>query len=690
MRRLLALALPVILVALAHGQEAQAPRSSTQISRAPAFTPAQLTALPTEAWLTNGGDLFNRRYSPLNQITRDNVAGLKGVWRTRLGGSGLGDKYSGEAQPIVFEGVIYVVTGADDVFAVSVDTGQILWTYHANLDPANDVVCCGWTSRGVALGEGKVYVGQLDGKLVALDQQSGAVTWSVQAERWQEGFSITSAPLYYDGLVITGFAGAEYGIRGRVKAYDASDGALVWTFYTVPGPGEIGHDTWPQDNDVWQRGGASVWQTPAVDPELGLIYFSTGNPGPDFSGAVRKGDNLFSSSIVAVEAKTGTYRWHFQQVHHDLWDYDAPSPVVLFDIEIDGRMRKAAAEPGKTGWVYILDRATGEPLIGINERPVPQNPRQATSPTQPYPVGDAFVPQSIAIAPEGFQLVNGGRIFTPFDEQSVVAKPGQGGGANWPPSSYDPTTGYLYVCAQDRTGIFTGGAQTDEPHTPGDLYIGGAFGSVTWGVTGIFSALDMRTNTLVWQQQWPERCYSGSVTTAGGLVFIGRGDGRFTALDATDGTLLWQFQTGAGVNAPATVFEHRGRQHVVVFSAGNLFAGTPRGDSLWLFSLPGHLGPVDPPGVQPAASTTPPGPVADGPADLVNGRAVFQSVCSACHGVNGEGGHGGGPPLSAITNPAEVTRVLNEGRNLMPAFGQTLSTQDIRDVVAHVTEGLPR
>ena len=582
----------VCAVTLARGQAPQPSQAS--IVPAPAFTGRDLAALPTTGWPTNGGDLFNRRYSPLTQITPDNVAGLKGVWRTRLNGSGTGVKYSGEAQPLVHEGVLYVVTGADDVFAVSVDSGEVLWTYTANLDPAIDVICCGWTSRGVGLGDGKVYVGQLDGKLVALDQRSGAVVWSVQAERWQEGFSITSAPVYYDGLVITGFAGAEYGIRGRVKAFDAQKGSLAWTFYTIPGPGEVGHDTWPKGSDVWRKGGASVWQTPAVDPDLGLLYFSTGNPGPDFNGSVRAGDNLFSSSIVAVGARDGRYRWHFQQVHHDLWDYDAPSPVVLFDIEVGGRPRKALAQPGKTGWVYILDRVTGRPLLGITERPVPQESRQATSRTQPYPVGDAFVPQAISIPPEGFRVVNQGRIFTPFWTEPIVAKPGQGGGANWPASSYDPRTGYLYVCASDRTGIFRGGDKDVVAPPEGDEYIGGAFGSVPFGVTGIFAALDMHTNTLVWQQQWPARCYSGSVTTAGGLVFVGRNDGRLTALDSRDGTLRWAFQTGAGVNAPPTVFEHRGRQHVVVLSAGNAFAGSPRGDSVWLFSLEGQLGPVEP------------------------------------------------------------------------------------------------
>jgi quinohemoprotein ethanol dehydrogenase len=589
---LLALAGALCLVTLAHGQRAVSPERST-LALAPAFAGGDLTEGPTTGWPTNGGDTFNRRYSPLGQITRDNVANLKAVWRTRLNGSGLGTKYSGEAQPLVYDGVIYLVTGANDVFAISVDSGEILWTYTANLDQEIDVVCCGWTSRGVALGNGRVYVGQLDGRLVALDQRSGAVQWSVQAERWEEGFTITSAPLYADGLVITGFAGAENGVRGRVKAFNADTGSLAWTFYTIPGPGEAGHDTWPRDNDVWRHGGASVWQTPAFDPELGLIYFSTGNPGPDFNGAVRAGDNLYSASIVAVEAKTGSYRWHFQQVHHDIWDYDAPSPVVLFDIQIEGRPRKALAQPAKTGWVYILDRVNGQPLVGIDERPVPQEARQATARTQPYPRGDAFVPQSIAIPPEGYRVANGGRIFTPFWTEPIVAKPGQSGGANWPPSSYDPASGYLYVCATDRAGVFTGADIGPERPPEGERYLGGVFGNVPIGVSGIFAALDMRTNTLVWQQQWADRCYSGSVATAGGLVFIGRSDGRFTAVDSRNGVRLWEFQTGAGVNAPASVFEHRGQQHVVVYSAGNLFAASPRGDSVWLFSLQGKLGPVD-------------------------------------------------------------------------------------------------
>ncbi len=544
---------------------------------------------PTDGWLKSGGNLFNQNYSPLAQINRQSVAGLKAVWRARLDGSGMNSKYSGEAQPVIHEGVIYIVTGADDVFAISVKTGKTLWKYQPTLDETISTVCCGWTSRGLALGEGKIYVGQLDGRLVALDEKSGKPTWSIQAERWQDGYPITAAPLYFDGLVIVGFAGGENGTRGRVKAYDAKDGHLVWTFYTIPGPGEIGHDTWPQDNDAWKHGGATVWQTPAVDPELGLIYFTTGNPGPDFNGRVRAGNNLFSVSMLALEAKTGKYRWHFQQVHHDLWDYDSPNPVILFDVKVNGRVRKAAAEASKTGWVYILDRITGKPLLGIDEKPVPQEPRQLTSATQPFPRGDAFVPHHVDIAPEDFPLVNQGRIFTPFWTEGVVAKPAPRGGANWPPSSYDPATNYFYVCGTDSANLFKAGELEQVPPREGQRYLGGVFGGAPIPGTGIFAALDMKTNRLVWQQRWKEPCYSGSVATAGGLVFVGRNDGRLTALNSATGKRLWEFQTGAGVNAPVSVFEYEAEQYIVAYSAGNLFAGSPRGDSIWLFSLKGTV-----------------------------------------------------------------------------------------------------
>jgi quinohemoprotein ethanol dehydrogenase len=674
-----ALATLIALCTLTAGAFAQA------IDRAPAFRKDDLVAPPTDGWPTNGGNWANQRYSPLKSIDRDNVKNLKGVWRTHLKGSGVGPQYSGEAQPLVYRGVIYVVSGADDVFAVGVDSGEILWEYRANLDPKNTAVCCGWTSRGLGVGDGKVYVGQLDGKLVALDQQTGAIVWATQAERWQEGYTITAAPLFYDGLVYTGFAGGERGIRGRMKAFDARNGALVWTFYTVPGPGEVGHDTWPNDNEIWQDGGAPIWNTPAVDPELGLLYFATGNPGPDYNGSIRRGDNLFSTSIVAVDAKTGEYRWHFQQVHHDIWDYDAASPVTLFDITIDGTPRKAIAEASKTGWVYILDRITGKPLIGIDEKPVPQEPRQATAATQPYPRGDAFIPQSIPIAPEGTTLVNGGKIFTPFWTTPTLVKPGPPGGANWPPSAYDPASGYLYVCAADRIWSYLSQEVTAERPPEGAGYIAGGIGGFHMNSLGVLAALDMHTNKLVWQQQWAQPCYSGSLVTAGGVLFVGRSDGRLTALSSATGLPLWEFQTGAGMNAPASTFEWNGKQYVVAYSAGNLFAGSARGDSLWLFAQDGTLDPVPPGG---SLLTFAPG--AGGTPNVDNGAMVYQTACVFCHGEQGEGGHGGGPSLQALKSSAVVLQVATEGRNAMPAFGASLTAEQIRDVAAYVTERLAK
>ena len=647
---------------------------------APAFSAKQLTELPKENWTTNGGNLYNQRYSQLTEINRSNIKDLKAEWRTHLNGSGVGPPFSGEAQPIVYEGVIFIITGADDVFALDVETGEHLWVYEANLDRTIDTVCCGWTSRGVGLGEGKVYLGRLDGKLMALEQKTGKELWSVQAENWQEGYTITSAPLYYDGMVITGFAGAEFGSRGRVKAYNADTGKLIWTFYTVPGPGEPGFETWPQDTDAWKFGGGTVWQTPAVDPELGLMYFSTGNAGPDYDGSVRPGDNLFTASIVAIDAKTGEYRWHYQQVHHDIWDYDAPNPVVLFDVDYKGEPRKALANLAKTGWVYILDRLTGEPLIGIEEKPVAQDPRQATSLTQPFPIGDSTVPQYIDIAPEGYKLVNEGRIFTPFWDQEVVLKPSGIGGGNWPPSSYNPRAGLLYTCSNDLMGVFVR-THEQEP-VAGEKYTNGRSGGTPIPLNGVFSAMDMTTNKVVWSQRWKDSCWSGSINTAGDLVFVGRNDGDLTALDSKTGDQLWNFQTGAGVNAPATTFEHKGKQKVVVYSAGNLFAGTPSGDSVWLFSLDGKMGPGRAPGADSMPS------VAVEQANVEAGKTVYSTYCSSCHGNDGGGSHGVGPNITAITSANVVALAAIEGKGKMPAFKEILSDSQLRDVAVYVTQKL--
>ena len=671
------------------------------------FSGATLTAPPTTNWPTNGGNLFNQRYSPLKAINRENVAQLKGVWRARLAGSGTAPQYSGFAAPIVHEGVAYISTGANDIFALSLDGGDILWQYEAKLDPNITSVCCGWNNKGVAISDDKVFIGRLDGQLVALDLSTGKVAWAIQAERWQENFSITAAPLFVDGMVLIGFAGGDRGTRSRLKAYDAKDGRLIWTFYTIPGPGEPGHDTWPKDSDAWKYGGAAIWQTPAVDLDLGLVYFSTGNAAPDYNGAFRAGDNLYAASMLAIELKTGRYRWHFQQVHHDIWDYDAVNPVVLMDVNMGGRTRKAIVEVGKTGWAYILDRETGKPLIGIDEKPVPQEPRQKTAATQPFPRGDAIVPQLIEVAPEGHALVNDGRIFTPFvGATPTLVAPGIWGGASWPPSAYDPGQQRLFVCASSVINGFTGGGDPKfVAPTNSVAYLGGATTFTRAPRIGIIAALDVTTNKLAWRYQWPEQCYSGTLATGGGLLFVGRNDGRLTALDSFTGKQLWEFQTGAGMHAPASTFEHKGKQYVLAFSAGSALIGSARGDSVWLFALDGTMGPVQPGTPVSRLAATPPAVERDRSVrlqpdagrsarlqpDLVEGKRLFTQACAVCHGDDGKGGHTGGAPLDKVRNLDVAIQTVTNGRNTnMPPFRDAFTPEQIRDVSAFVVQVLAR
>jgi alcohol dehydrogenase (cytochrome c) len=671
------------LIAFAAG--AQTPTET--ITPAPAFSGKQLAAAPLAGWITNGGSLSNQRYSPLSQINRDNIRDVKAVWRTHLNGSGMGAQHSGQAQPLMYNGVLYMVTGADDVFAVSVDTGKILWSYEAKLDRDRVKVCCGWVSRGVAIGDGKVFVGRLDAQLVALDQRTGRVLWSNQVEDPLKGYSIVGSPLYYDGRVIFGMGGGDMGIRGSVKALDARTGKLIWTFYTIPAPGEFGNTTWPSGNDFWKFGGAAVWQTPAVDPDLGMIYFSTGNAGDSFNGSGRPGDNLFTASILALDVKTGKYRWHFQQVHHDIWDYDSPNPVVLFDADFGGVRHKALAQVSKTGWVYILDRETGKPILGIEERPVPQEPRQHTAATQPYPVGDSVVPQFVDIAPEGFDLPYGGRIFTPFWDKPVVYRPQMA--VNWPPSSYDPTTHLFYVCGIDNVGNSISDLKGFEKPKFQGMWLGGGGAASGIAGRGVFAAVNLTTNRLAWQQQWHESCFSGSLATAGGLVFVGRSDGRFTALDSRNGERLWTFQTDSGVNAPASSFEYKGNQYIAVYAGGTLFGGGKKGDSLWLFSLRGTLYSLPSPGAPVSIiGDGAPVHVAPGTANVANGKDLFKQFCTACHGDNGLGSHGGASLVNASKDIGLVVTTATKGRGDMPSFKDVLKPEQLRDIGGYITQGL--
>jgi len=561
-------------------------------------------------WITNGGNMTNQRYSTLKQIDTSNVKQLRGAWMTRLKSSGLGGKYSFEATPLVKDGIMYISTGNDDVFALDAKTGQILWEHWSQIGQTISTICCGWLNRGLAMGEGMLFIAQLDANMVALDIKTGKEVWRTPVEDWHNGYGMTAAPLYYDGIVYTGITGGEFGIRGRLTALDAKTGKILWRAYTLPAPGEPGGDSWPGGTTHYSRGGASIWNTPALDPELGLVYFAVGNCGPDYDGSMREGDNLFCASVLAVNAKTGAYAWHFQQLHHDIWDYDAASPVLLFDTVVNGQARKAAAQAGRTGWVYILDRTNGKPLLGIEERPVPQEPRQKTAKTQPFPIGDAIVPQCAEPMPaSGYEKA--GCIFEAFWEEPVLIQPSGIGGTNWAPMSYNPETGSLYVPGTIRTSAF---ARYGDTYKLGLRYVGGTQAApIGSPMSGTFTAIGGNTNKIAWQNKTPYRIGQGggSTTTAGGLVFRGDPDGNFLAINAKTGEELWRFQTGFGADAPPAVYEIDGEEYVAIATGGNQSQLSANGDAVWVFSLKGQLGPLWPPPV-PQSLAGPAGPIANG------------------------------------------------------------------------------
>ena len=515
-------------------------------------------------WPVYGRDFSNQRYSPLTQINTANVATLAPAWIYHTGiVSGF------EATPVVMNGVMYISTPLNHVLALDAETGAKKWEYTHHYRTTVD--CCGPINRGVAVYGGRVFMGTVDARLIALDAATGAKLWDVQVGDNEKGYHITGTPLAVDGKVITGISCGEQGGRCYVTAYDAATGKLVWRFYTIPSPAEGGWwgkwkaaDAWGMSfnrdiakekadsatyPDSWKQGGAPMWHVPVVDRALGLVYLNVGNAAPDVDASERPGDNLYSDCIVAVDLKTGKMRWYFQEVAHDRWDYDLAAPLVLFDAtDSTGARTPAIAQAGKTGFVYVVDRRDGKPLLK----------------------SDRFVPQ------ENFMK-------TPTDS-GLMIQPATLGGSDWSPPAYSPQTGYLYVDGNYDPMLYKLHHETLEQPAQ---YWGGAVIVPSNGAYGLFSAVDLKTGRIAWQVRTQQPIISGVLATAGGVVFTGLTDKHFAAYDARTGAPLWHYDTHAGVNAPPITYMIHGRQYVAVAAGGNLPLNSIRGDEILVFALPG-------------------------------------------------------------------------------------------------------
>lgn len=543
---------------------------------------------PTTDFPLAGGSYTNQRYSALDKINTSNVKSLGGAWFLRLE-EGLRGGQLGPLQglPIVVDGVMYVTTGARNVLAIDAKTGAVKWRYR----PDGPAVVAG--NRGVAVADGKVFFGRRDNKLIALDQATGSVVWETVLTTQRAAYT-SAAPVYYDGRIFIGTAGGDVGARGQIGAYDAKTGRAIWTFNTVPAPNERFGDTW--EGESYKTGGAGVWNHVAIDPELGMVYMGTGNAGPDTYGAERGGDNLFSASVLALDLKTGAYKWHFQEVHHDIWDYDAASPPVLADITYRGRPRKVLLHPSKTGWLFILDRTDGKPLIGVEEKPVPQEPRMKTARTQPYPIGDRFVP----LCPEPLKDYERGCLFQSYWDKPTLIFPGSSGGNAWAPMAFSPKTNLAYIPANFMATLYQAKHEEYNEATGVFKKVGGGEGFFRPGGaqrSGTLTAIDPTTNKIVWQKKtkWPLGTGGGLLSTAGGLIFHGEPDGNLVARDIRNGDELWKFQTGAGASAPASTYEVDGEQYIAIMSSGNRLLLTQPGDYLWAVKLGGTVPPAPAP-----------------------------------------------------------------------------------------------
>jgi alcohol dehydrogenase (cytochrome c) len=496
-------------------------------------------------WLTHSGDYAGHRFSPLTQITPANAEQLQAQWTFQ---TGVVNKF--EATPIVIDGILYVTGALNHAWAIDGRTGRQIWHYQRQL-PQGLKVCCGMVNRGFAVYHDRLFMVTLDAHFVALEMKTGKVVYDIEMAMVPDGFAGTGAPLVVKDKVIVGIAGGEFANRGFIDAYDPATGNRIWRFYTIPAPGEPGSDSWK--GDIWQRGGGPTWLTGTYDPAANLLYWGTGNPNPDWDGQVRPGDNLYTDSLVALDPDTGTLKWHFQFTPHDTHDWDANEVPVLADLTIGGRQRKTVLMANRNGFFYVLDRLTGEFLLG-----------------------KAFVNTTWAkeIAADGKPKVLPDQDPT---ETGTVTCPDWYGGTNFMSPSYDATRRLFFVTARETCARFIRRPPAEGAKL-GDRTMGGTVALVPEPKrSGALRAIDAATGERKWEVAYGDAGWAGVLATAGGVVFSGDHEGGFFAADSQTGRKLFQYQTGAAIYAPPTSYAIDGRQFVVI----------PSGADLTAFALPG-------------------------------------------------------------------------------------------------------
>lgn len=635
-------------------------------------------------WMSHGRTYDEQRYSPLDRVNAGNVGQLGMAWTTKL------DIDSGtEATPLVVDGVMYTTGAFSIVYAINAATGELLWKYDPKV-PAENLGqgCCGPVNRGVAVWQGKVYVGSFDGRLIALDAGTGQPVWSVDTliDR-SKSYSITGAPRIVKGKVLIGNGGAEFGVRGYVTAYDADTGKQIWRFYTVPGDPKLPPEnaamakamkTWDGDGWVKWGGGGTVWDSMAYDPQLDLLYVGTGNGSP-WNYQFRsngKGDNLYVSSILALRPDTGEYVWHYQITPQDQWDFTATQHMILADIEMNGSVRKVIMQAPKNGFFYVLDRTNGKLLSAKN-----------------------FVPVNWA---SGIDLQTGRPILTgaaDYSKEPKVVQPSFLGGHNWHPMSYSPKTGYVYIPAQytlaelkaAKVPQFLANKSVvnfglDVPDLPEDPKV---LNQIRDAWSGELIAWDPVKQKAAWKQPYVSAGNGGTLATAGNLVFQGTADGRVVAYRADTGQPLWEHRANSGVMAGPVTYTVNGEQYVA-FSVGwggilplltgpLTNKGKVRAESRVIAFKLGATGELPPPKAAPVLPTTRQVLTAT-PEQLVQARGMFNGLCAGCHGLNAISG-GVVPDLRYLDDnkhaafPAFVSGALiNKG---MPNFSDILQREDM-------------